>query len=226
MTTFDTLVILTLGISFVYSIFRGMIKEIFSILSLVVGYVAAVKYNGEAALHLQPYIDNESIARVVAFIGIYLIASLVVSVVGFLVRKLLHKSDALSLLDRLIGGFIGILKGGVLVALILVPLQWFPEFYRDVTRGSTTVPYLEQATVEIKNALNVDQDFFQNSLNSIKDLKEKMPEIEEMQRLSGKIGDLKEKAGELLPEKSSPQDTHSEKEQEKLEELVRSVTKE
>ena len=226
MTTFDTLVILTLGISFVYSIFRGMIKEIFSILSLVVGYVAAVKYNGEAALHLQPYIDNESIARVVAFIGIYLIASLVVSIVGFLVRKLLHKSDALSLLDRLIGGFIGVLKGGVLVALVLVPLQWFPDFYRDVTRGSTTVPYLEQATVEIKSVLNVDQDFFQKRLNSIKDLKEKMPELEEMKKLSGKIGDLKEKAGELLPEKSSPQDAHSEKEQEKLEELVRSVTKE
>ncbi len=226
MTTFDTLVVLIIGISFLYSIFRGMVKEIFSILALIIGYVAAVKYNGEAAIHLQPYIETEAIARVVAFVGIYLASSLVVSVVGFLVRKLLHKSDTLSLVDRLIGGGIGVFKGVFLVALVLVPLQWFPEFYRDVTRDSVMVPHMEEATLEIKKLLNVDQGFIDKSLDSIKGLKEKMPDLEDMKKLSDKLGTLKKKADDLIPEKSTPQDAHTQKDQEKLDELVRSVTKE
>lgn len=226
MSTFDTIVIMTLGVSLLYSIFRGMIKEIFSILSIVIGYVAAVKYNNDAAEYLKPYISTESIARVVGFVGIYLAATLVVGLIGYMVRKLLHKSDALSLVDRLIGGFIGLLKGVILVALVLVPLQWFPDFYKDLTKGSQTAPELEKATLKIKKLLNVDQGFFEKGLDSIKDLHEKMPDLDEMKKLSDKLGDLKGKADELLPEKSTPQDTHSKKDQEKLEELVRSVTKE
>ena len=159
MTTFDTVVVVVLSVSLIYSLFRGMIKEIFSLLSITIGYVVALKYNHEAALELKGYIDSEPIARVVAFVGLYLVFSIAVSLVGLLVRKLLRKSDTLSGVDRIIGGGIGLVKALALIAMVIVPLQWFPKYYKDITRDSVTVPYLEQATIEVKRLFNVNDDF-------------------------------------------------------------------
>ncbi len=219
MTTFDTIVVLILSVSLIYSLFRGMIKEIFSLLSIIIGYIAAVKYNREAALELQGFIDSEPIARAVAFAGLYLICSMAVSLVGWLVKKLFHKSDALSGMDRIIGGGVGLIKGVALIAMLIVPLQWFPEFYSDITKNSVTVPYLEKATLEVKHLLNVDEDFFERNLNKIKELKENMPDLENMKKMTDQLDQFKKQ------DKQQPQDTHSEDDQKKLDDLVRSVTK-
>lgn len=195
-------------------------------LSIAVGYLVAVKYNHEAAIELKGFIDSEPIARAVGFVGLYLVFSMAVSLVGFLVKKLLHKSDTLSGMDRIIGGGIGLVKAAALIAMVIVPLQWFPEFYKNITQNSVTVPYLEKATVEVKRLLNVDDDFFERNLNKVKKLKEEMPDIEKMKKMNDQFEKLKKQAEELGVSKSGPQDKHSQEDQKKLDELIQSVTKE
>ncbi len=226
MTTFDTIVVLVLSVSLIYSLFRGMIKEVFSLLSIAVGYLVAVKYNHEAAIELEGFIDSEPIARAVGFVGLYLVFSMAVSLVGFLVKKLLHKSDTLTGMDRIVGGGIGLVKAAALIAMVIVPLQWFPEFYENITQDSVTVPYLEKATVEVKHLLNVDDDFFERNLNKVKKLKEEMPDIEKMNKMNDQFEKLKKQAEELGVSNSGPQDKHSQEDQKKLDELIQSVTKE
>ncbi|QPJ63344.1 MAG: hypothetical protein G3M70_16250 [Candidatus Nitronauta litoralis] len=226
MTTFDTIVVLVLSVSLIYSLFRGMIKEVFSLLSIAVGYLVAIKYNHEAAIELKGFIDSEPIARAVGFVGLYLVFSMAVSLIGFLVKKLLHKSDTLSGMDRIIGGGIGLLKAAALLAMVIVPLQWFPDFYGDITRDSVTAPYLEKTTVEVKRLLNVDDEFFERNLNKVKRLKEEMPDIEKMKKMNDQFEKLKKQAEELGVSKSEPQDKHSQEDQKKLDDLIRSVTKE
>ncbi len=226
MTTFDTIVVLVLSVSLIYSLFRGMIKEIFSLLSIAIGYLVAIKYNHEAALQLKGIIDSEPIARAVGFVGLYLVVSMAVSLVGFMVKKLLHKSDAISGVDRIIGGGIGLLKAVALIAMVIVPLQWFPDFYKDVTRDSITVPYLEKATVEVKHLLNVDEDFFERNLGKVKKLKEEMPDIGKMKEMGEQFEKIKKQASDLGASKTEPQDKHSQEDQKKLDELIQSVTKE
>lgn len=110
MTTFDTAVIFVLSMSVIYSLFRGMIKEIFSLLGIVAGYIAAMKYNAALGEHLEQVIAVEAVAKATAFALIFVGAGFVVGIIGYFVRKFLHSSGALSGIDRLVGAGFGLVK--------------------------------------------------------------------------------------------------------------------
>ena len=138
----DIALIVVWGFFFFRGYYRGLVKEIASIVALVLGFKLAVIYAPKAAPYVNQLVSNPSFAAPAAFIlifvGVMIACSLVVALITGLMR--------LSLMDwanRFFGGFFGLAKG-ILLTAVLVWI-WFamaprPEFVAT----SRLVPILEK----------------------------------------------------------------------------------
>ena len=63
MTSFDIFVSVVLGFSLIFSLMKGFVREIFSLLSYVGGYLMAVKYQSTFAQVLMETIPSKPIAK-------------------------------------------------------------------------------------------------------------------------------------------------------------------
>jgi len=133
-----------------------MVREIFSLLGYLVGYVLAMDYYDEFATALQSMVSQEIMARISEFaivftvvkilagLFIVFIVKVIFGLLGRLIRKSVEGTLAISFLDRIVGGALGGLKGLVIVAIIMFPLGLFSGGYEKVTQGSIIAPYLEK----------------------------------------------------------------------------------
>ena len=82
MSFFDIFVLIVLGLCLVFSLMKGLVREIFSLLAYVGGYLMAVKYQETFARVLMESIPSKPIAKLVAFVAIYIITAIIISLMG------------------------------------------------------------------------------------------------------------------------------------------------
>ena len=82
MTSFDIFVSVVLGISLVFSLMKGFVREIFSLLAYVGGYLMAVKYQDTLVRILIESIPSKPIAKLAAFAIIYIVTAIIISLIG------------------------------------------------------------------------------------------------------------------------------------------------
>ena len=133
-----------------------MVREIFSLLGYLVGYVLSIDYYEEVTSILQSMLSKEIMVRISEFSIVFTIVKILVAIfifftikfsfdiAGRLIRRSVGGSIAISFPDRIGGGVLGILKGFVIVAIMMFPLSLFRGGYERVTQGSIITPYLEK----------------------------------------------------------------------------------
>ncbi|MBI4383649.1 MAG: CvpA family protein [Nitrospinae bacterium] len=224
MTTFDTIVGIVLIVSVVYSVFKGMVREIFSLLAYFGGYFAALRFQGDASAHVQKVLTNPTAARIVSFILIFFCVSILISFIGKGVRALMKSSGGLSGMDRVMGGLIGLLKGLVLAVIVLAPLELFPDLYRSLTKGSMIAPNLEAISKKMRASVAPNNGFLDKFPNiSMQGVEEKLNQAKDL----GKITDtLKLKAREFSVSDGKPQDEYTKEDKKQLDKMLKSLNKE
>jgi membrane protein required for colicin V production len=132
--------------------FKGFFRESFSLGGLVVGFIAAVRYDdliaAAAAAHanLSPFI-----LKGVAFVAVFFIVYFAFSLIGWA----LHRSAKMLFLRTVnhLGGIaIGLGKGAAITALIIFFLTssaWISRSTKERLEDSYLVPPLAQLAVEI-----------------------------------------------------------------------------
>ena len=111
----------------ILSLFKGFFKEFFSLLSYLGGFLMASKYQGAFSHILKDTIPSTAIAKVIAFILIYILTVFVISLMGKVVKGMLYSGNQLSTFDRIMGGIVGLGRGAELVIPLTFPLQFFPK---------------------------------------------------------------------------------------------------
>jgi uncharacterized membrane protein required for colicin V production len=156
MSTFDYAIIFITSICCLFSFYKGMVREIFSLLGYLVGYVLSIDYYEEVTSILQSMLSKEMMVRISEFSIVFTIVKILVAIfifftikfsfdiAGRLIRRSVGGSIAISFPDRIGGGVLGILKGFVIVAIMMFPLSLFRGGYERVTQGSIITPYLEK----------------------------------------------------------------------------------
>lgn len=221
MTVFDIFVSIVLGLSLIFSLMKGFVREIFSLLAYVGGYFMAVKYQGTFARVLMESIPSKPISKLIAFVAIYIVTAIIISLMGRIAKGILWSGTDLSMFDRLLGGVVGLARGVAILVAVTFPLQFFPEVSKKFTEDSYTAPYL----TKVLNFVNQNP----GSLNIRKKLpsfdvegaKKKFEEIKDMKKLKDTFDDLKSK----LPANDKPLDQYSPEDKKKLEEILKSVNK-
>ena len=114
-------VIVGLGIA---GLRQGLIRTVFGIAGLIGGIFLAGRYYDELAARLFP---SGAMWGNIAAYAIILIATLVVAgVIGWLLAKVVN-FVALGWLDKLVGGILGVVIGGLLCAAILaIVVKYYP----------------------------------------------------------------------------------------------------
>jgi membrane protein required for colicin V production len=124
MNILDVIFLFLIGASILYSLVRGLIREIFSFLAIILGFFGASYGYSRAAEWLKGWVGQETFAQILGFAVLFLLLALGVSLLGRLLSKLIHKGG-LGWADRMGGGAFGFLKAILLIAIILLVLTAF-----------------------------------------------------------------------------------------------------
>lgn len=143
MSGVDLAILGILAVSVIVSLFRGLIKEVFSILVWVAAFFAASQFSGPLAEGLEAYIELPSARMILAFVAVFLLVLVVGGLLNYLVGKIVEHTG-LSATDRLFGSLFGLMRGLVIV-MVAVVLARFTPFPQDPWwQDSRLLPQFEQ----------------------------------------------------------------------------------
>jgi membrane protein required for colicin V production len=139
MTAADWAIVVVVLLSIISAGVQGFFSEALSIAGLVIGYVvAAWQYPGLAAWFMS-FLKNEWLAEIFSFLIIFFAILLVFSVAGRVARKLM-KAAGLSGFDRFLGALLGVVKGVLVVAVVLMGMTAFTPTSKMLAK-SELAPY-------------------------------------------------------------------------------------
>ncbi len=127
--------------------FRGLFREIFSLVGLVAGFTVAVHYNETAAsLAREHWSASPLLLKGAAFVVIFFVVYFLFNLAGWLLH---HSSKPLFLqtLNRVGGVVVGIGKGAAVAALLVFfasSASWLPRSTRDKFDGAYLVSPLSR----------------------------------------------------------------------------------
>jgi membrane protein required for colicin V production len=153
MSFLDYLILGIFSLSIIYSFARGAVREIFSLLALIAGYMVASRVYGYGTPYLERFISDSRLAGVISFIAVFLTVGLLVGIVG----RILHvatKRVHLSFPNRLVGALFGFVKGVVFVSILLLVIPYFSDSASrgQLLKDSALAPFFAAATEAISSA--------------------------------------------------------------------------
>lgn len=149
MNFFDIVFALVFAVLTILGLKRGFLRETLSALGFVLGYLAAVKYHQTFFFHLLAYIDNQTYAKVITFVVIFLFGA----AIGMTLSSLAHlifNSGSPTFASRVVGGGLGFVKGTFLsLVVILIVRNLLSDSFGDDLNRSFFLPRL----LELKDAI-------------------------------------------------------------------------
>ena len=139
MNVADWIILLVLLVSVIQAASSGFFQEAFGIAGLVFGYLIAAWQYGRLAGHFGAYISSPWLGHIVAFLAIFLGIMIIAGVLGKVVRWMV-KEVGLNVVDRFFGGVLGLVRGCLLVAIVLVSMTAFTPTSQWL-QGSSLAPF-------------------------------------------------------------------------------------
>jgi len=136
-------------------LFKGMVKQLFGLVGVVAGFVLAMRYYPLCAGYLTSF--HPGTAKAISFVAIFLACVLVAHIIGWAVGRYLADSG-LGFLNRIGGGFVGFLKGYLIVSvMVLVLTAFFPAHaHSSLFKKSYTIKYILPVNAILKKVTHAD----------------------------------------------------------------------
>ncbi len=155
MNPFDIVVVVIVGFCLIRGLFRGLIKELASVVAVLAGFYAAYTYYPRIAELLTRWMANGAYRNILSFLLIFCMVFLVISIFGVIIKYLL-KIAFLGWVDRFCGMGIGLVKGLLIVSILLVMLTAFLPKGAPVLKKSLTAPYVVAVSREMSKVIPRD----------------------------------------------------------------------
>ena len=118
---------------------QGFFSEALTMAGLVVGYIVAAWKYRSIAEWLESFLKNVWLAEVLGFLVIFFAIVILFGIAARIARWVM-KQSGLSGLDRFLGAVLGLLKGGLMVAVILMGMTAFAPTSK-LLQNSQLAPY-------------------------------------------------------------------------------------
>ncbi len=168
MNTFDIVIIIIVGFCLIRGVFRGLIKEISSIIGVFGGFYAAYTYYTVIAKSLSGWISNDSYCNILSFMIIFCGVFLIISILGIIIKYILNIAF-LGWVDRICGAGFGIIKGILIVSVLLIAFTSFLPKGAPVIKKSLLAPHV--TSISEKMAKVVPKEMKQKFATKIEELK-------------------------------------------------------
>jgi membrane protein required for colicin V production len=168
MNIFDILILVILGYSLVRGLFRGLVKEISSIIGVLGGFYAGYTYYKELGNLLSSIIHDAAYLNILSFLIIFCGVLIVVGVLGVIIKYLLNIAF-LGWVDRIGGVIFGLAKGVLIVSILFISLTAFLPKGSAFIQNSVLAPHV--SWVSEKMAKVVSQEMKLDFKSKLGDLK-------------------------------------------------------
>lgn len=139
MTPADWIICLLLLLNVVTAAMQGFFSEALTMAGLILGYIVAAWQYRSLAEWMESFLKNDWLAEILGFLFIFFLIVLVFGVAAKIARWVM-KESGLSGLDRFLGGVLGLVKGGLMVAVILMCMTAFAPASK-LLENSQLAPY-------------------------------------------------------------------------------------
>ena len=147
---FDLIIAALVITSAIYGLYRGLIRELISLIAWVLAFFLAILFSPNFANILDPTWAGETLRLIFSFSAIFVGVLIVSSFIQFVVRKFLSLVG-LGSLDRFLGMVFGIARGVVISTILLVLfIELFPtNSWAENSKVSTYLLAYESLVVDL-----------------------------------------------------------------------------
>lgn len=149
MTWLDYALVAVCGFSIAWGIWRGLVREVLSILGWVIAFLAASLFAGPLAQSLPQSIPGQELRLIAAYAGVFAGSLLLASLAGLIISRL-AKAAGLGALDRALGAVFGAARAVLLVLVfaLLAGLTVLPR--HSAWKESFSGIWLAKAALALK----------------------------------------------------------------------------
>jgi membrane protein required for colicin V production len=146
---FDCVVIGIMAISCLIAFFRGLVKEILSLVAWIGAGIVTFAYFKPAAEFMRAYFKSEAVASAAAAIGLYIGALVCFAIINMVIIKTIRQGGESGMLDNLLGLIFGAFRGAFIISLgfflitLVLPEKEYPAWIAE----SVTHPYAEKGAM-------------------------------------------------------------------------------
>jgi membrane protein required for colicin V production len=142
----DYVLIIIIALSALYGFFRGIVREILSLIGWVVSFWVALKFSHKLTGLFDGMFSNEGLLYGVSFVALLLITLIAFTIVSMIIGRFV-KLTGLGLVDRGIGAVFGIGRGVLIVAALVFFGNMTPLAAGEAWNQSALIgPFKEFAT--------------------------------------------------------------------------------
>lgn len=168
---FDSVVIGIMLLSCLFAFFRGLVREILSLVGWIGAGIITVNYFHPVAEAMQAHFKSPTMAAGVAAIGLYIVALMGFAIINMVIVKTIKQGGESGMLDNMLGLVFGAARGAFIISLgfflitTVVPKDEYPDWIKE----SVTHPYAEKGAILLTRLAP-------ESLNEISSLQKKAQE--------------------------------------------------
>ena len=161
MNPFDIFIIIVVGYSLIRGLFRGLVKEVSSIIGVLGGFYAAYSYYPMVAKLLSGLNINPSYLNILSFLVIFCSILIVISILGVVIKYLMNVAF-LGWVDRACGLGFGLIKGLLIVTVLFIILTTFLPKGAPLIKESVLAPHVIWISEKMVNVVSEEmkKDFF------------------------------------------------------------------
>ncbi|BBO74128.1 colicin V biosynthesis protein [Desulfosarcina widdelii] len=146
MNPFDILVLAILAYGVIRGIFRGLVRELASIVGVLGGFYAAYTYYPYMTKLISPWITSTSYLNIVSYMILFIVVVVIVGILAVVIKYLLNIAY-LGWVDRVSGALFGGVKAALIVSVLFIVLTAFlpkgAPFIRDAASSPTVATVSE-----------------------------------------------------------------------------------
>jgi len=163
MNVLDYVIAGVIGFCLVRGLFRGLVKEISSIVGVFAGYYFACNYYTHVSEIVQGWniISNPNYTQIIVFFCIFCVIFILIGLLGIIIRYLLREMF-ISWVDTAFGGGFGMLKGVLITSVLLIPLTALLPDDDQLMKDSILAPHV---TVISKKMVRMVPDHLKEKFN-------------------------------------------------------------
>jgi len=145
LTAADWLIIFVLFVSTLISIFRGFVREAFSLGTWLAAVLISRLFATQLSTLLVDYIELPSLRLGVSYVVLIVATLIVGAMVNHLSGELVRKTG-LGGTDKFFGLFFGFARGGIVILIVIAGLFYLAPVHEDVWwEESVIIPYVVKA---------------------------------------------------------------------------------
>jgi membrane protein required for colicin V production len=153
MNLFDILVIAILAYGLIRGIFRGLVREISSIIGVLCGFYAAYSYYAPFADSLAPWISHPAYRQILSYLLVFSVVVLIVGILAVVVKYLLNIAYW-GWVDRVSGALFGLLKGALVCCVLFIVFTTFLPKGAPFIKDASLSPHLARASEVMAKVLS------------------------------------------------------------------------